>query len=154
MRLTKQQFIDRFTSQEMQAIMAAGRASVGVEAWLFRFNNLTPDPDGTSVDLQDPRTLMGLQELEAGGLLGPGRAAEICAEVVEVVEVVEPTPAAPKGATVYKIGENFMTAFEGEAGPDTFDASWPVSPFYAQMIVDGATLEVHDGKLVVRGVVL
>lgn len=148
MRLTKQQFIDRFTSHEMQAIMAAGRASVAVESWLFRFNNLTPDPDGTSVDLQDPRTLTGLQELEAGGLLSPGRAAEICAEVVE------PQPAAPKGATVYKIGENFMTAFEGEAGPDTFDASWPVSPFYAQLIVEGATLEVHDGKLVVRGMVL
>lgn len=64
MRLTKQQFIDRFTPVEMASILAAAKASVEVEAWLFRFQNLTPDPDGTSVDTADARTIAGLQALE------------------------------------------------------------------------------------------
>lgn len=77
MRLTKQQFLDRLTPAEVAGMLAAAKVAVSVEAWLFRFNNLTPDPDGTSIDLQDPRTIAGLQSMEDGGLLAPGRAVEI-----------------------------------------------------------------------------
>jgi len=76
-RLTKQEFIDRFLPAEMLGLLGAAKQSPAVEAWLFRFNNLTPDPDGTSVDLDDPRTIAGLQALEAGGLIGEGRANAI-----------------------------------------------------------------------------
>lgn len=71
MRLTKQQFIDRFKPEEMAALLAAAKMSVAVEAWLFRFNSLTPDADGTSVDLTDPRTIGGLHAFEMGGLISP-----------------------------------------------------------------------------------
>lgn len=77
MRLTKQQFIDRFTPSEMQGILAAARQSVAVEAWLFRFQSLTPDVDGTSIDTNDPRTVAGVLALEQAGLLPAGRATEI-----------------------------------------------------------------------------
>lgn len=82
MRLTKQQFLDRFKPSEMSGILAAAKVSTDVEAWLFRFNNLTPDPDGTSVDLNDARTIAGLHSLESAGLLDPGRAVEILSKAV------------------------------------------------------------------------
>lgn len=77
MRVTKQEFIDRMTPAEMAGILSAAKVSVAIEAWLFRFNNLTPEADGTSIDLRDPRTIAGANNLESIGLLGPGRAAEI-----------------------------------------------------------------------------
>jgi len=77
MRLTKQQFIDRFEPSEFTGLLAAAKASTDIEAWLFRFNNLTPDADGTSVDLADPRTVRGVHGLEAAGLIGAGRAEQI-----------------------------------------------------------------------------
>ena len=82
MRLTKQQFIDRFSQGEMQGILTAAKVSTAVESWLFRFNNLTPDLDGTSVDLSDPRTVTGLYSLEEAGILGEGRASEILGVVM------------------------------------------------------------------------
>lgn len=82
MRVTKQQFIDRMTPAEMAGILGAARQSVAIEAWLFRFNSVTPDPDGTSIDLRDPRTIAGVQSLEAAGLLAAGRAAEILSTLV------------------------------------------------------------------------
>lgn len=77
MRLTKQDFIDRFTPQEFEDLMIAESSSPAVKAWLFRFNNVTPDPDGTSIDTLDPRTIAGVQALEVSGLIAAGRGAEI-----------------------------------------------------------------------------
>lgn len=82
MRLTKQQFIDRLDPKEIAGILAAAKVSVEVEAWLFRFNSVTPDPDGTSIDLRDPRTVAGLHGMEHAGLLSSGRAVEILSEGV------------------------------------------------------------------------
>jgi len=78
-RITKQEFIDRFTQGEMDGILATAKTVVAVEAWLFRFNSVTPDADGTSIDLNDQRTIAGVHGLEAGGLIAAGRAAEILA---------------------------------------------------------------------------
>jgi hypothetical protein len=74
MRLTKQQFIDRFTPAEFVGLLSAAKVSTEIEAWLFRFNSLTPDADGTGVDTTDPRTVAGLYALEQAQLIGPGRA--------------------------------------------------------------------------------
>jgi len=76
-RLTKLQFIQRFTDVEFATILAAVRQDVQIEAWYEQFRLATPDPDGTSVDLDDPRTQGGVMALEAFGLIGSGRAAEI-----------------------------------------------------------------------------
>lgn len=77
MRLTKQEFIDRFTPEEVEGLMAAEMASPAVKAWLFRFNSVTPDPDGTSIETTDSRTVAGVVALEHGGLIAAGRADEI-----------------------------------------------------------------------------
>lgn len=82
MRLTKQEFIDRFTPVEMATLLSAAKVSVELEAWLFRFNSVTPDADGTSIDTNDPRTIAGVSALELSGIIASGRATEILAEPV------------------------------------------------------------------------
>lgn len=116
MRLTKQQFLDRFTPAEMQAVLGAARVSVAVEAWLFRFNSVTPDADGSSIDTEDRRTIAGLQSLEAASLLGPGRAAEILGDGAltsaagfELGQVVRTKP------PFEEIGEQTITRIELQA---------------------------------------
>lgn len=91
MRLTKQQFINRFTEAEMQAILTAAKASVAVDAWLFRFDNITPEPDGTAIDLGEPGVIYGISQLEAAGLLASGRGVEILGSSVVVDGVPTPT---------------------------------------------------------------
>jgi len=73
-RITKQQLIDRLAPEEMAGILMAAKTDVMAEAWLFRFNSVTPDPDGTSIDLDDPRTVAGLT-----AMFGAVRATEILA---------------------------------------------------------------------------
>ncbi|MBA4340894.1 MAG: hypothetical protein C0423_01950 [Methylibium sp.] len=62
-RLTKQQFIDRLGDPAHKAILQMADASLDVRAFVHRFENLTPDPDGTSVDLDDPRTIAGVMAI-------------------------------------------------------------------------------------------
>lgn len=76
-RLTKLEYMNRFSDTELTGIYSAAKVSIDVEVWLAKFNAATPDADGTSVDLDDPRTIAGAQTLQAAGLIGPGRAAEI-----------------------------------------------------------------------------
>lgn len=76
-RLSKLGYMLRFTDAELVEIYSAAKESVAVEVWLAKFNLATPDPDGTAIGLDDPRTIAGLQALEAAGLIAPGRAAEI-----------------------------------------------------------------------------
>lgn len=64
-RLTKLQFIDRLGDTAYVAILRMARDSTEVEAFVKRLDLATPDPDGTSVDLDDPRTVTGVTMLGA-----------------------------------------------------------------------------------------
>ncbi len=46
-------------------------------AWIRKMELATPEDDGTSINLDDPRTQGGVQALELIGLIGEGRAEEI-----------------------------------------------------------------------------
>lgn len=78
-RLTKLDYMNRFNDDELAAIYAAAKAVPAIEVWLAKFNAATPGADGTAIDLDDPRTVAGVQALEGAGLIGAGRAAEILA---------------------------------------------------------------------------
>lgn len=69
--LTVLQFRDRLTAEEELAITAAGMTSPAVRVWLDRL------AAAQEINLDDPRTVAGLQQIEAAGLLAPGRGAEI-----------------------------------------------------------------------------
>lgn len=69
--ITKLQYMERFTDQELQDIYTAAKTFVAIEVWLEKFKATT------QVDLNDPRILAGLQALETAGLLASGRAQEI-----------------------------------------------------------------------------
>ena len=75
-RLTKLAFLGRIGT-EFAGILTASRANVQVELFVRMLDWATPDPDGTSVDLDDPRVVDALTTLEAAGLIGAGRALEI-----------------------------------------------------------------------------
>lgn len=84
MPLTITQFRDRFTLDEKRAIYGAAAAVQDVRIWLDDLAAVTVvlDPADpyrvlSGVDLTDPRTVAGVQGLEAAGLLAAGRAAEI-----------------------------------------------------------------------------
>lgn len=66
-RLTKLQFIDRLGDAAYLAILTIAKSSVEVEAFVKRFEMATPEADGTSVDLDDPRTIAGVTTI--GGIL-------------------------------------------------------------------------------------
>ena len=69
--ITKYQYIGLFTNEELVAIYTAAKTVVQLEVWLEKFRV------AETIDLKDPKTLEGLQALEASGLLAPGRAMEI-----------------------------------------------------------------------------
>ena len=71
--ITRLQFRSRFTDDEKRAIYAARASNVDVDIWLDDLAS------ATDVQLDDPRTIGGVQALEAAGLIGPGRAVEILA---------------------------------------------------------------------------
>jgi len=71
--LTKLEYMDRFTDAELAGIYTAAKSVVHVEIWLEKFKL------ATEVNLDDPRTLFGLQAMESAGLLAAGRAFEIAA---------------------------------------------------------------------------
>lgn len=75
-KLSKLGFIGRI-GDEFVGILTAARSNVQVEMFVRMLDWATPDPDGTSVDLDDPRVVTALDTLEAVGLLGAGRAQEI-----------------------------------------------------------------------------
>lgn len=68
---TKLEFFDRFTDTEQVAIYDAAKTVTAIQVWLDKFK-LASD-----IDVTDPRTIAGIQALEAAGLLTAGRAAEI-----------------------------------------------------------------------------
>lgn len=60
-----------------ESILMAAKANVEVEMFVRMLDWATPDPDGTSVDLDDPRVVSALTRLEAAQLLPAGKAQEI-----------------------------------------------------------------------------
>lgn len=75
-RLTKLAFTG-LLGDDFRSILTAAKQSVDVEMFVKMLDWATPDPDGTSVDLDDPRVIGALQMLESAGLIGAGRASEI-----------------------------------------------------------------------------
>jgi len=70
-RITKLEFVNRFTSDEFKAIIAASKVNADIELWMMKFNL------ATYIDLNSGQVNEGLQGLEAAGLIGAGRANEI-----------------------------------------------------------------------------
>jgi hypothetical protein len=75
MKLTKQQFLDRFTQSEISHILAASKLNSDVEAWVFRFENI--DDTTASIDIEYEDTINGVRAFESAGILAEGRADEI-----------------------------------------------------------------------------
>lgn len=87
-RVSKLQFRNLFSTAEKVAIEFAALddpsspqetrlQAAGLRVFLADVESATPEPDGTSIDLDDPRTVAGVNTLEAYGLIAIGRAAEI-----------------------------------------------------------------------------
>ena len=69
--LTPLEFLNRFTNEELKAIVALSKTDADVEIWWLKYNK------AQDMDLNDPQTVEGVNMLEAAGLIAPGRAAEI-----------------------------------------------------------------------------
>lgn len=80
-RLTKLQFIDRMGDAAYKTVLKLAKADVDVEAFVKRFEMATPEADGTSVDLTDPRTVRGVTDigaaLHAMGVVGENWSSEV-----------------------------------------------------------------------------
>ena len=70
-KISKLDYMELFTDNEMVAIFTAAKASPLVEIWLEKFRL------SEFIDLADPRNADGLYALESAGILGQGRALEI-----------------------------------------------------------------------------
>ena len=77
-RVTKLEFIGRI-GVAFENILTAAKVDVRVELFVRMLDWATPEPDGTSVDLDDPRVVAALNDLEVAGLLASGHVAEILA---------------------------------------------------------------------------
>jgi hypothetical protein len=75
-RLTKLQFVN-LLGTSYRDILIAAKSNVDVEMFVRMLDWATPDADGTSIDLQDPRLSYALNQLELGGLLPVGKTQEI-----------------------------------------------------------------------------
>ena len=78
-RLTKLEFFDRYSDSELIGLYAAAETEPAIRVWLDKLKMATPDADGTSVDLDDPRTVAGAYAMEFGGHIAAGRAAQVLA---------------------------------------------------------------------------
>lgn len=72
-QITKLAFLNRLTAEERIAIRTAATQSPAIHDYLEMLDA------AQDVDLTDPRTIGGVQALEASGLLAEGRGAEILA---------------------------------------------------------------------------
>lgn len=62
-RLTKLEFQELLGDARYMAIKRVAQQREDVALWLDKFNLLTPEADGTSIDRADPRTRIGLEAL-------------------------------------------------------------------------------------------
>lgn len=80
-RLTKLGFVAKLGNDAFGFVLTAAKASVEMETFLKMVELATPDADGTSIDLDDERTIYGVTQLgaalEAQGIVQPGWAQEI-----------------------------------------------------------------------------
>lgn len=72
-KLTKLDFLNRMTAPERIGIREAAKVSPAIHDYMAMLDA------AQDVDLTDARTIGGVQALEAAGLIGDGRAAEILA---------------------------------------------------------------------------
>ena len=70
-RISRVEFLNRFTDAEMQAFIAASKQSPALEAYFLKLQN------AEGVILNDPVTMAGVGALEARGIIGAGRAEVI-----------------------------------------------------------------------------
>ena len=82
-RLTKLELIGRMGEAVFVSIIGMAQQSVEMAAWVELVRMATPEQDGTSIDLDDQRTLAGLNALEpvliAQGIVSAGWAAGVVA---------------------------------------------------------------------------
>lgn len=76
MRLTKLQFVE-LLGEAYVNILAAAKQSPVVDAWYQKFMMASVEPDGTSIDTSDPRTIAGINDLVAGGLMTQEQANHV-----------------------------------------------------------------------------
>lgn len=140
--LTITQFRDRFTLAEKRAIYAAAASVPDVRIWLDDLAAVTVvlDPADPSrvlsgVDLEDARTVAGVQGLEAAGLIAAGRAAEILElpadqfppvggfAVGQLVRLVQPWATSwPSEYPVLGFGAGCVTLEIGQFVPELLEA--------------------------------
>jgi len=70
-KVSANQFLDRFTSEEFQAVITATDSNTALRTWWERFK-LT-----TNVNLDSETVISGVNALEMAGLLAAGRSTEI-----------------------------------------------------------------------------
>lgn len=71
--LTKLQFLNRFTNEELAAVYTAAKTNVLIEVFLDKLKL------AQEISLDDPQTVGGLQSLVAAGLLSEARVQEVLA---------------------------------------------------------------------------
>ena len=76
-RVSKLGFIHRMTDAEFVGILTAAQSNMPLAGWVKKLDMITPESDGTSLDLADAQVISGVTMLERAGLIAPGRAAEI-----------------------------------------------------------------------------
>lgn len=64
-RVTKYQLIQRMGDAAFAAILMMAKQSIAAEVWVEKFKLLTPDPDGTSIDLSLPEAQSDILSIEA-----------------------------------------------------------------------------------------
>lgn len=79
--LTKVEFVDLIGPQAYVAILAMAKNAPEIEAWVKLMELATPNEDGTSVNLDDRRTIDGVHAigavLVAAGVVTEGWAEEV-----------------------------------------------------------------------------
>lgn len=75
-RLTKLEFASLLGSA-FPAILAAAKTNIMAETWIKMVELTTPDPDGYSIDLDDPRLVEGLMSLESAGVILEGTTVRV-----------------------------------------------------------------------------
>lgn len=165
MRLTRLAFRLRFTQAEKIAIeMAALDNPAAPIQQRMSAAALRADLADTAVslyiDTERTETRAGVAALASFGLLAAERPAVILDTPALIHELYdqadfdlpvepEPEPLPVGSAVVYRIGENYMTAQEGEAAPEVFDQSWVVSAVLAKTIAEGAEIRQSGNGIAV-----
>lgn len=78
--ITKLAMIDRFTEAEYESVLTAAKSDVQVQGWLDRF------VAANQINLDDPRTINGIDLLTSKNLLTQERATHILTDPVQNFE--------------------------------------------------------------------